>query len=85
MSCFADFLSSALNGLTAPALCVKRNKCHQQTFSDDYSQECMIYNETGIDIILTVVYQTVSLKHDGPTGQTTGQRGSDSSALLQAN
>ena len=28
---------------------------------------------------------TVSLKHDGPTGQTTGQRGSDPSALLQAN
>ena len=27
----------------------------------------------------------VSLKHDGPTGQTTGQRGSDPSALLQAN
>jgi len=28
---------------------------------------------------------SVSLKHDGPTGQTTGQRGSDPSALLQAN
>jgi len=28
---------------------------------------------------------TVSLKHDGPTGQTTGQRKSDPSALLQAN
>ena len=27
----------------------------------------------------------VSLKHDGPTGHTTGQRGSDPSALLQAN
>jgi len=27
---------------------------------------------------------TVSLKHDGPTGKTTGQRGSDPSALLQA-
>jgi len=41
------------------------------------------------DILITVSpimpNGPVSLKHDGPMGQTTGQRGSDPSALLQAN
>ena len=35
---------------------VKINKCRRQTFSDDYSQEFVIYNETGIDISLIVAY-----------------------------
>ena len=41
------------------------------------------------DIVLLAPTQQclipVSLKHDGPTGQRMGQRGSDPSALLQAN
>jgi len=35
---------------------VKINKCRRQTFSDDYSQEFVIYNETVIDISLVVAY-----------------------------
>jgi len=32
------------------------NKCRWQTFSDDYSQEFVICNETGIDISLIVAH-----------------------------
>ena len=32
------------------------NKCRRQTFSGDYLREFVIYNETGIDISLTVAY-----------------------------
>ena len=35
---------------------VKRNRYHGQTFSDDYSQEFVICNETGINVSLTVAY-----------------------------
>jgi len=35
---------------------VKTNKCRRQTFSGDYSQEFVIYDETGIDISLIVAY-----------------------------
>jgi len=35
---------------------VKINKCRRQTFSADYSQEFVIYNETVIDISLIVAY-----------------------------
>jgi len=37
---------------------VKINKCRRQTFSEDYSQEFVIYNETGIDISLTMAYHS---------------------------
>jgi len=33
-----------------------------------------------VNIMITRSYDRVSLKDDGPTGQTTGQRGSDPSA-----
>jgi len=36
---------------------VKTNKCRRQTFSGDYSQEFVIYDETGIDISLIVAYR----------------------------
>ena len=61
----AEFADSALSKLTDNSescrrqkidMC-KRNRCHRlQTFSDDYSQEFVIYNETGIDVSLIVAY-----------------------------